>query len=141
MSASISVRSPVARPAGVREGERWPSRLRRGNLIVGMVHLAQAVALLALGNGFSLPITASFLAGPPGSDLTAPDSVWKVPVGPAVGIFLLFAALDHLLMASPGINGWYNANLRRGVNYARWWEYSISTIMIDALIEYSHHRA
>ena len=114
--------------------EGWPSRLRLGNLIVGMVHLLQAVAIFALSNDFSLPITASFLAGPPGSDLTAPEVIWDVPIGPAVGIFLLLAAIDHILMAVPTVNDWYNANLRRGVNYARWWEYSVSASIMIVLI-------
>jgi hypothetical protein len=109
-------------------------RLRRLNLIVGLVHLAQALALFALSNDFSLPITASFLAGPPGSAFTARETLWEVPIGPAVGLFLLLAALDHLLMAAPGIWPWYRANLLRQVNYARWWEYSLSASLMIVLI-------
>lgn len=97
-------------------------RLRAYNLIVGLVHLAQAIVIFALSNDFSLPITASFLAGPPGSGLTRRETVWEIPVGPAVAFFILLAAVDHLLMASPGIWPWYCANIRRQINYARWWE-------------------
>ncbi len=39
-----------------------PARLRRANLIVGLIHLAQAIAIFALSNGFKLPISASFLS-------------------------------------------------------------------------------
>jgi hypothetical protein len=108
--------------------------LRRLNLIVGLAHLVQALAMLALSNDFSLPITASFLAGPPGSAFTEREVLWDVPVGPAVGLFLLLAALDHLLMAAPGIWEWYRANLERQVNYARWWEYSLSASLMIVLI-------
>jgi len=42
-------------------------RLRRLNVIVGSVHGLQAVVLLAIATAASLPITASFLVGPPGA--------------------------------------------------------------------------
>ena len=134
MSAAFSM-SRESDQRNAREAtDEWPSRLRLGNLTVGLIHLVQAAAIFALSNDFTLPITASFLAGPPGSGLTAPEVVWDAPIGPAVGIFLLLAAVDHILMAVPGINGWYNANLRRGVNYARWWEYSVSASIMIVLI-------
>ena len=39
--------------------------LRRYNLIAGTFHAVQAIAILALSNGFSLPIHINFLQGPP----------------------------------------------------------------------------
>jgi hypothetical protein len=110
------------------------SRLRLANLVVGLVHLVQAIVIFVLSNDFSLPITAAFLAGPPGSEFTTTETVWEVPIGPAVGIFLALAALDHLLMAAPGIWPWYRANLGRRINYARWWEYSVSASVMIVLI-------
>lgn len=109
-------------------------RLRLYNLIVGLVHLAQAGVIFALSNGFSLPVTASFLGGPPGSAFTARETLWQVPIGPAVGLFLLLAAADHLLMAAPAIWHWYRDNLARQINYARWWEYSLSASIMIVLI-------
>jgi len=110
------------------------SRLRRYNLVVGLVHLIQAGVVFALSNDFALPITASFLGGPPGSAFTERETLWKVPIGTAVGLFLLLAAADHLLMAAPGIWNWYRDNLREQINYARWWEYSISASIMIVLI-------
>jgi hypothetical protein len=110
------------------------SRLRSGNLVVGLVHLAQVIAIFALSNDFTLPITAGFLAGPPGSEFTARETVWNVPIGPVVGLFLLLAAIDHLLMTAPRVWPWYRDNLRQGINYARWWEYSISASVMIVLI-------
>jgi hypothetical protein len=43
------------------------ARLRRLNLLVGSAHAVQALALLALAADVSLPVTASFLTGPPGA--------------------------------------------------------------------------
>jgi hypothetical protein len=108
--------------------------LRPYNLIVGIVHLVQAAALLALSNDFSLPITASFLAGPPGTEVTPQEVLWEVPIGPMVAVFLLLAAIDHLLMAAPGVWPWYRDNVSRQINKARWWEYSISASVMIALI-------
>ena len=40
-------------------------RLRRVNIVAGAVHAGQAAAVLALANGFSLPVTGTFMDGPP----------------------------------------------------------------------------
>ena len=60
--------------------------------------------------------------------------LWNVPIGPAVAVFLLLAAIDHLLMAAPGIWPWYRDNIARQINKARWWEYSISASLMVVLI-------
>jgi hypothetical protein len=109
-------------------------RLRAYNLVVGLIHLVQAVALLVLSNDFSLPVTASFLGGPPGSVFTQRETLWEIPIGPAAAIFLLLAAVDHVLMAAPGVWPWYRDNLSRRINYARWWEYSVSASLMIVLI-------
>jgi hypothetical protein len=49
-------------------------------------------------------------------------------------VFLLLAAIDHLLMAAPGVWPWYRDNVSRQINKARWWEYSISASVMIALI-------
>ncbi len=109
-------------------------RLRPYNLIVGLIHLAQAIAIFALSNDFSLPVTASFMSGPPGTALSQRETLFDIRIGPVVGAFLLLAAIDHLLMAAPGVWPWYRANLSRKINYARWWEYSISASIMIVLI-------
>src|SRR5688572_7595086 len=108
-------------------------RLRTINLVVGLIHLAQGILMLILSNDFSLPVTRSFLSGPPGTDpQTAP--AFDVPLGPLVAVFLLLAAADHLLTASPVLNGVYNRLLRRERNDIRWIEYSISASLMIVLI-------
>ena len=47
---------------------------------------------------------------------------------------MFLAAADHLLMAAPRIHRWYEANLTRGINVARWIEYSISASLMILLI-------
>lgn len=122
--------------AGRREqsGDDWLGRLRWANLTVGLLHAAQAAIILALANDFALPVTATFLAGPPASAAPPPTSLFDLRIVWGVALFLLLAAADHLLVAMPGVVGWYDTNLRRGRNYARWIEYSVSASVMVVLI-------
>ena len=110
-----------------------PGRLRAANALLALLYAAQATLILALSNGFGLPVTIAFLEGPPGSDPTT-DTLFDLPIGPAVAAFLYLAALDHGLMALPRVHGWYERNLARGINPARWWEYSLSASLMIVLI-------
>jgi hypothetical protein len=118
--------------AGKRRGQL--AGLRRWNVAVGLAHLAQAALILALSNDFSIPVVAAFAEGPPGTALPVPDELFDVPFGPVIALFLLLAAADHLLMAAPRIVGWYERNLLRRINYARWAEYSVSASIMMVLI-------
>ncbi len=109
-------------------------RLRRLNLIVGLAHLIQGVLILVLSSGFSIPVLASFADGPPGTPPPPASILFEMPFAVVIAIFLLFAAADHLLMAFGGVRRWYESNLRRTVNYARWIEYSISSSLMVVLI-------
>ena len=109
-------------------------RLRLYNFLMAILHTLQALAILALSNDFSLPVTTSFLEGPPGSDaFSGPSVAFDVPLGPAVAAFLAISAIDHALLAGPAF-GWYGRNLRRGINYARWYEYALSASLMIVLI-------
>jgi hypothetical protein len=107
--------------------------LRRWNASLAVLHAAQAIAILVLSNGFTLPITISLLTGPPGTKASI-GGVYQLPVGPLVAVFLLLAALDHALVAAPRLHRWYEHNLERHQNPARWWEYSLSASLMIVLI-------
>lgn len=109
-------------------------RLRVLNLLVGLFHLAQGVVILAISNDLSLPVTVAYPTGPPGRSNPTTETLFEFPLGPAVAVFLLLAAADHLLMAAPGVVGWYERNLARQRNYARWVEYSVSASLMAVLI-------
>lgn len=113
--------------------ERDARGLRLYNVIVGLVHLAQAIAMLVLSTDFSLPVTRTVPAGPPGTPPIT-EGWFDLPLGPAVAAFLFLAAADHLLMAAPGVNGWYTRMLGERKNYARWIEYSVSASLMIVLI-------
>lgn len=116
--------------------EVWSRRLRAANAAVGVFLVAQAAAVLALSNGLSLPVTAAFLSSDPVlAQGAAPATVlFRLPIGPAVAAFVLLAALDHLVVAAPGVHRWYERHLDGGVNYARWIEYSVSASLMLVLI-------
>lgn len=109
-------------------------RLRRLNLIAGIVHLLQMLALIALSTDFSLPVTATYMAGPPGSSFAAPVVVFETPLSLAVALFLGLSALAHFIVASPQFFGRYGKGLEEKRNYFRWVEYSISSSVMIVLI-------
>lgn len=111
-------------------------KLRRFNLVMGVLHLAQGAAMLALSSGFALPVTGSFLERDPSTGRLVPEprTLFEVQIGPMVAAFLFLSAVAHLLVASPGIYEWYARNLRKGINVARWVEYSVSASLMIVVI-------
>ena len=107
--------------------------LRWWNLIVGLVLAAQAIVIAALQNGFSIPVVATYLNGPPG---TASDAhkIGDFQLGWGVFAFLALSALALLVIASPGVFGWYKRNLLLNRNYGRWIEYSVTASLMIVLI-------
>jgi hypothetical protein len=128
---------PVAKlPVAVSPDES--KRLFRLNLGIGLVHLVQAVTMYVLSNDLAIPITAGFLDDDPVAVLqqggaVEPTVVFDLPVGYAVGTFLLLAAIDHLLSAGP-LRSRYENQLRHGRNDLRWFEYSVSASLMLVLI-------
>lgn len=112
------------------------SRLRAYNAFMGFLHLAQAVFIIVLSNSFTLPITTSFLTydNSVGRLWPATETLINLPLGLMVAVFLLLSALAHFAVASPWAFGWYVKNLKKGINYARWYEYSFSASLMIVLI-------
>ena len=111
-------------------------QLRWFNGVMGLLHLAQGVLMLALSSDFSLPISASFLKFDPAASKLAPvpETLVDLRIGPLVAAFLFLSAIAHLLVTSPGICQWYARNLTKGINYARWIEYSFSASLMIVVI-------
>jgi len=109
-------------------------RLRTYNAVMGTFHLAQGIAIVALSNDFTLPVTANFVNGPPGTPPGTPEVLYDLPLGLAVAAFIFISAIAHYLIASPGIFPWYVKNLKKNRNYARWIEYSVSSSLMVVLI-------
>ena len=112
------------------------ARLRIYNVFMGLLHLAQAVFILLLSNDFTLPVTTSFLTYDESIGRLWPlaGTLADLPLGIMVAVFLLLSALAHFTVAAPGVFGWYAGNLKKGINYARWYEYAFSASLMIVLI-------
>ena len=108
-------------------------RLRVWNIVVGLILAVQAVAIALLTNGFSLPVTATFMTGPPGTTVEF-DTLFDIPLGWGVFAFLAISAVALLTIAAPGVFEWYVRNLEQNRNYGRWIEYAVSSSIMIVLI-------
>jgi hypothetical protein len=111
-------------------------RLRTFNVIAGLFLLIQAIAIVFLSNSFKLPINTYYVQFNATTQLLLPveNTIYQLRVGLLVALFLLISTLDHLLVASPFLNRWYVNNLKKHVNYARWYDYALSSsVMIVAI--------
>ena len=124
MAASVPLTIPAERLAG----------LRRYNLIAGIFHLIQGVAILLLANDFALPVSVNYLkdAPVPGAEFES-ITLFDFPVALGVAAFSLLSALAHFWIVGPGFNN-YGNDLRNQRNIARWIEYSISSTLMIVLI-------
>jgi hypothetical protein len=113
--------------------ERKLNNLRIWNIVVGLILAAQAVLMAVLTNSFSLPVTATFMQGPPGTPATL-QHIWDIPTGWGVFAFMAISAAALLLIASPMVFPWYKLNLLRSRNYGRWIEYFFSSSIMIVLI-------
>jgi hypothetical protein len=113
--------------------ERRLDRIRIWNIVVGLILAVQAIMIGVLTNNFSLPVTATFMSGPPG---TAPEltTLFNISTGWGVFAFLTISAGALLIIASPPVFPWYKRNLLQSRNYGRWIEYFFSSSIMIVLI-------
>ena len=121
MASTVEVTDPVFR------------KLRTYNWVMGALHAIQGLAVVALATDFTLPITAAFPEGPPGTPAPAADTLFEFSVAWGVAAFLFLSALFHFIVASVGA-GRYRSQLSRGQNQFRWIEYSLSSSVMIVLI-------
>jgi uncharacterized membrane protein YhaH (DUF805 family) len=121
MASSVQVSDPVF------------NRLRNYNWVMGALHAAQGVAVLALATDFSLPVTAAFLEGPPGTPTPPASTLFELSIAWGVAVFLFLSAFFHWLIASLGARR-YRDQLSRGQNQFRWIEYALSSSVMIVLI-------
>jgi Heliorhodopsin len=107
--------------------------LRAWNVAAAVLHAVQAVAVVVLATDFSLPVTAIYLQGPPGTPPQDTVTLFDLPTGLAVAGFLLLSALAHLVVSTLWWRG-YLADLARHRNIGRWVEYVFSSSLMIVLI-------
>lgn len=110
------------------------NRLRLWNLIAGFAHLVQLILILVLANDFTLPVTATYVEGPPGTPPSDTVTLFDSPLALGVALFFALSAFFHFLVSLPPFNSRYSAGLLAGHNYFRWVEYSLSSSVMIVLI-------
>jgi len=108
------------------------TKLRKFNIIAGFLHLLQGIAVVVLSKDFILPISGTYLSLNPATQTLEPTTkvLFDLSLPLLIAIFLFLSAAAHFLIATI-YNKQYNIHLSRGINIARWIEYSLSaSIMI-----------
>jgi len=108
--------------------------LKKWNLYAGFMHLTSLIAVLLLSNDFSLPVTATYMTGPPGSTFTTPVLLFSNNVSYTIALFLGLSAAFHFLVASRMFFPKYSAGLKQNKNIFRWVEYSLSSSVMIFII-------
>lgn len=108
--------------------------LRTWNISAGLLHFASLIAVLALSNNFALPVTATYMTGPPGSTFTSPILLFSTNVSYTVALFLGLSAFFHFLVSSKKFFPKYSEGLKQNRNIFRWVEYSLSSSVMIFLI-------
>jgi hypothetical protein len=94
----------------------------------------QAILIVVLANSFSLPVRATYLTGPPSSNVGHQSAVlFHVNFAVMIAAFFLLSAFAHLFIVGPGW-GSYQRELLKERNPFRWLEYSLSSSIMIILI-------
>jgi hypothetical protein len=109
--------------------------LRLFNAIMGVLHLAQGIFMIAISNATTFPVYTNFLRFDKQALALVPNPtlVYNLRFGPAVAVFLLLSALAHLALSTFGFK-WYVTKLKSGMNPARFYEYAFSSSLMIVLI-------
>jgi hypothetical protein len=109
--------------------------LRRFNLIMGAAHLVQGLFMILVSNETTYSIFTNYLNFNPDTLSLSPKATlfYELPFGPAVAMFLLISALAHFYLGTVGYSS-YVANLEKGMNPIRFYEYALSSSLMIVLI-------
>lgn len=111
------------------------------NLKMGIVHLVQGLFLL--GNALRMPvfrdyqpsiyILGRFFIQDAGAYFEFEKVLFDLPVAILAASFILFSALFHFLISIP-FKKQYLANIEKGINPLRWYEYAFSSSIMIVLL-------
>lgn len=107
-------------------------RLRLWNRLASSLHFVQFITILALASrvdrfkDFQLPVTYSYYTLGLEGLQPATGSFGMAAIAPFICLFFLLSAVSQLLTTVGACNRIYVADLDRGVNRFRWYEYSLT---------------
>jgi len=109
--------------------------LRRFNLVMGFLHLVQGILMIVISNDKTYPIFTNYLNFDIATRSLKPNTelFYQLPFGVAVSFFLLISAVAHFYLATIGYER-YVANLKKGMNPVRFYEYALSSSLMIVLI-------
>jgi hypothetical protein len=125
----------VVPPSNITDDRLW-----RCNLGAGILHGIQGLLMIGATEGvesvrnFTKELTTSFLVydDETQSLVTKTKNLGSVQIGLAAGIFILLSAVAHGLVLI--FFKQYIEHINQGINYARWYEYALSSsVMICAI--------
>lgn len=101
--------------------------LHKFNAIMVPVFAIQGILMLWLSTDFKLPVTATYLSFNVATQSLVPmtKTLFEVPLAWLVAAFLFMSMTAHLIIATVWYP-WYKRDLSKGMNRARWIEYSVS---------------
>ena len=116
------------------------SYLRNFNLIMGFLHLIQAITMLYLGltlnniKDFQLPVNTSYLKYDEFLQtlVLKTNEIGRIHIAVILSSFLFVSALAHFIIYFARKK--YESDLKNGINQFRWFEYAISSSIMIALI-------
>lgn len=111
------------------------TKLIRLNWAAAILHFISGVLILILSKDFTLPISAYYLKFDPATQSLQPatDTLFDLSLPLLVATFFFLSALAHLSIVTI-YKKKYLENLGKGINSARWIEYSLSaSVMMVAI--------
>jgi len=106
-------------------------KLKIFNIVMGFFHFIQSILIFVLSTDFSLPVNTMYLKFDVNSLSLQPflESIGEIRIGYVVALFLLLSSIAHFTISLPKVYEWYVKNLKKGINYARWYEYSMIIVI------------
>ncbi len=111
------------------------SSLKRYNIIMAILHGIQAFAVFFLSKEFNLPISTGHLVYNTQTETldSAQSILFDLSLPILIILFFILSSIAHIVIATTYQNT-YESNLKKGINKARWYEYSVSaSVMIVAI--------
>jgi Heliorhodopsin len=120
------------------------SNLRLWNGFMGFLHLIQGVFMWVISKEVLQDVfwTLPKLVPPEGgrgsgrrATIIMESEKWfSINLGQTIASFLLLSALFHFLIILPKIYPWYLKNIKKEINYMRWYEYALSSSVMIFVI-------
>lgn len=118
--------------------------LRLWNGFMGFLHLIQGLAMWFLSKDLLRDVIWNLprLTRPDGpldgtrrAIVTFEDQKWfSINLGQTIAWFLFLSAIFHFIIILPKVYPWYLKNIKKEINYLRWFEYALSSSLMIFII-------